>query len=357
MLARLFGQRIHSVTEAMVDSTPKSDDFSPLGAAIVHRGVGSWNADQLLAAIIESTDDAVISKDLDGIISSWNAAAQRLFGHAASEAIGRPITILIPPDRLSEEEAILRQVRQGARFEQHDTVRRRKDGTLVDVSVTVSPIKDQRGRVVGASNISRDISERKRAQEQQALLIGEMKHRARNFGAIINALAKQSVPAGETNEGLDQFVGRLHALLSMGEIVVDAPDRSVPIAKIAQATLAPFLGPERPSTIMGPPLSVSEQTAGALALAFHELATNALKYGALKMPDGALELLWSLQDNRVVIEWKERGAVSVREPTREGFGSRVIRNAVVREPDSSVAVLYEPDGLRCRFAFRSSPNN
>lgn len=311
------------------------------------------SANALLAAIVESTEDAVISKDLNGNISSWNAAAERLFGYSAAETVGRSITMLIPPDRLVEEEAILAKIRKGERFEHFDTVRRCKDGTLVDVSITVSPVKDPSGLVVGASKIARDIRDRKRAQEQQALLIGEMKHRARNFRAIIDALAKQSVPAGETNDALNKFVGRLHALLSMGEIVVDSPDRRVPIAKIAQDSLSPFLGPDRQSMIAGPDFSVSEQTAGSLALAFHELATNAVKYGALRTPEGTLELLWSLQDNLVVIEWKERGVTSVREPTRVGFGSQVIRTAVAREPDSRTELCYEADGLRCRFEFRA----
>jgi two-component system, chemotaxis family, CheB/CheR fusion protein len=113
-----------------------------------------------LAAIVASSDDAIISKDLTGVITSWNTGAQRLFGYSAQEAVGRPITLLIPPDRLDEEHGIIERIRRGESVDHFETVRRRKDGTLVDVSVTVSPIRDREGAVVGASKIARDITER-----------------------------------------------------------------------------------------------------------------------------------------------------------------------------------------------------
>jgi PAS domain S-box-containing protein len=118
-----------------------------------------------LASIVEFSDDAIISKDLDGIITSWNDGAHRLFGYSAKEAIGKPVTILIPPDRQYEEDAILKVIRHGERVEQYETVRRRKDGRLVDISLTVSPIRGVEGKVVGASKIARDISERKQEVE------------------------------------------------------------------------------------------------------------------------------------------------------------------------------------------------
>ena len=113
-----------------------------------------------LAAIVESSDDAIVSKDLTGIITSWNRGAEQLFGYTADEAVGRSITILIPPDRLSEEDTVLARIRRGQRVDHFDTRRRRKDGTVVDVSITVSPIRDATGAIVGASKIARDISDR-----------------------------------------------------------------------------------------------------------------------------------------------------------------------------------------------------
>jgi two-component system CheB/CheR fusion protein len=115
-----------------------------------------------LAAIVASSDDAVVSKELNGIITSWNAGAERLFGYSAEEAINKPITIIIPPERYHEEQQILDRIHSGERVEHFDTVRRRKDGSLINVSITVSPIKHPDGRVIGASKIARDISERVR---------------------------------------------------------------------------------------------------------------------------------------------------------------------------------------------------
>jgi PAS domain S-box-containing protein len=129
----------------------------------------------LLAAIVESSDDAIVSKDLNGIISSWNKGAERIFGYTAEETIGQPITMLIPPDRLDEETAILEQIRQGQTVDHYETVRRRKDGGLIDISLTISPIRNEAGNLVGASKIARDISERKLREEEilfQAQLLG-----------------------------------------------------------------------------------------------------------------------------------------------------------------------------------------
>src|SRR5882762_9105242 len=115
-----------------------------------------------LSAVVASSDDAIISKDLEGVITSWNQGAERIFGYSAQEATGRPVTILIPPDRGDEESRILARIRSGERVDHYHTVRRRKDGSYVDVSLTVSPIKDGSGRIIGASKIARDISEQVR---------------------------------------------------------------------------------------------------------------------------------------------------------------------------------------------------
>ena len=123
---------------------------------------------QRLAAIVESSDDAILSKDLNGILMSWNSGAQRLFGYSADEVLGKSVTILIPDDHLDEEPKILERIRRGERVEPYETVRRRKDGSLIDIALTVSPIMDAFGKVVGASKIARDITDRKRAEQALA---------------------------------------------------------------------------------------------------------------------------------------------------------------------------------------------
>src|SRR5258706_10806990 len=111
-----------------------------------------------LAAIVDSSDDAIVSKTLDGVITSWNPAAERLFGYSAGEAIGQHILLIIPADRRSEEEDVLSRLRRGEKIDHFETVRRTKDGRLIPISLTVSPVRDGKGTLIGASKVARDIS-------------------------------------------------------------------------------------------------------------------------------------------------------------------------------------------------------
>ncbi|MGD0162352.1 MAG: PAS domain S-box protein [Candidatus Sulfotelmatobacter sp.] len=142
---------------------------STIAPAITERK-GSEDLRERLAALVESSDDAIIGKSLDGTITSWNAGAERMFGYSSSEAVGKPIQMLLPPERANEESAILAQIGKGERIDHFETVRVGQDAKRVDVSVTISPIRDRRGRIVGASKIARDIGERKRAEAVQERL-------------------------------------------------------------------------------------------------------------------------------------------------------------------------------------------
>jgi len=154
------------------------------------------------AAIVESSDDAIHPfQRSQGVIISWNRAAQRLFGYTAEEAVGKSITMLIPTDRLDEEPVILERVRRGERIEHYETIRQRKDGSLVDISLTVSPIKNEKGEVVGASKIARDITELKRARERQELLLREMDHRVKNLFALAISVLNLMRPFGGERPG------------------------------------------------------------------------------------------------------------------------------------------------------------
>ncbi len=139
----------------------------------------------LLGAIVDSSDDAIISKDLTGVITSWNKGAERLFGYQADEVIGKSITILIPPDRLSEEPDILSRLRRGERVDHFETIRRRKDGSLLDISLTISPVKDGQGNIIGASKIARDITERKRAEAALVASEGRFRQLADSMPQIV----------------------------------------------------------------------------------------------------------------------------------------------------------------------------
>ena len=173
-------------------------------ASAAYQTVISIGASKQLAAIVSCSDDAIISKNLDGIILSWNAGAERLFGYTAEEAIGKPITLIIPADRLDEEPKIIERLRKGERVDHFETVRKRKDGGLVNISLTISPLKDDRGRVVGASKVARDITDRKGAE--QARLSAEV---ASKLVQVQDAERRRI--ARELHDG----VGQLMAAISM----------------------------------------------------------------------------------------------------------------------------------------------
>src|SRR6202162_4359855 len=161
-------------------------------------------ATRLLAAIVESSHDAIVSKSLNGVISSWNKGAERLFGYAAEEAVGQNITLITPPERRDEERTIIEQLTRGERIDHFETVRMRKDGSLLDVSLTISPMKDASGRVVGASKLARDITERKRAEEALRQAQTDLAHASRlttmgEFTASLAHEVKQPIAAAVTD--------------------------------------------------------------------------------------------------------------------------------------------------------------
>ena len=255
-------------------------------------------AAQHYAAIVESSDDAILSKDINGVITSWNSGAQRLFGYTSQEAVGKPVTMLIPADRHDEEPRILERIRRGERIDHYETVRQRKDGSFVDISLTVSPIRDLRGNIIGASKIARDITERKRAEERQDLLLREMDHRIKNLFALAIGIVSLSGRSAKNVQDLVRSarerlsaLARAHALtLSHGPR--DDPQGTKPttLHSLIRTIIAPHENMEDAQggqiTIAGPDLAISGSAISSLALLLHEFGTNSAKYGALSAPKG-----------------------------------------------------------------------
>jgi PAS domain S-box-containing protein len=160
-------------------------------------------ANSKLAAIVQFSEDAIISKDLNGIITSWNPGAERLFGYTRQETVGQSISIIVPADRPDEEQNILDRIQHGARFEHYETVRRRKDGTELEVSLTISPLQNERGKIVGASQIARDITARKRAEEALRQAQVELQEHA---AKLEKAVAERTADLRATNEQLETFI-------------------------------------------------------------------------------------------------------------------------------------------------------
>ncbi|MCO5066472.1 MAG: PAS domain S-box protein [Rhizobiaceae bacterium] len=295
-------------------------------------------ASQRLAAIVASSDDAILSKDINGIITSWNGGAQRLFGYVEEEVVGKPVTILIPCDRQDEEPEILGRIRRGERIEHYETIRQRKDGTFVDISLSVSPILGADGKVVGASKIARDISDRRRAEEQKDLLLGEMNHRVKNLfalaGGLLNLAARD---ASSVPELVTRLQEKFHALarahsLTLSTAVERDPHGIVTLHALILEVLKPYLDGEKSESrivVSGADVPLGQKAVTNIALLFHEFATNALKYGALATSSGQVRAECSLKANDVCIVWYEVGVTpALADVGHEGFGSRLTRAAV-----------------------------
>jgi PAS domain S-box-containing protein len=305
-----------------------------------------------LASIIESSDDAILSKDLNSIIRSWNRGAERLFGYAPEETIGKPVTMLIPADRQEEEPAILERIKRGERVDHYETVRQRKDGSMVEISLTVSPIITAEGRIIGASKIARDITERKQAHERQLFLIRELEHRTQNLFAVVQAIVNRSLVEPYTLAKAKEILnGRLQALAQAHTMLAEAAWKGVPLAEIVKRQLAGFSGN---LSISGCDIDVNTPAAQQFALAIHELATNAAKYGALSVPEGRVSIACNVErangHSMFSFVWKESGGPPVVPPTRQGFGSNILLNAA-KQFGPEVALTYEPDGLRYEVRF------
>jgi PAS domain S-box-containing protein len=305
-----------------------------------------------LASIVESSDDAIVSKNLDGVITSWNRGAERVFGYAAEEAIGQPITIVIPQDRHDEEREILTRIRRGERIDHFETVRQRKQGNLIVVSLTVSPVKDAEGKIVGASKIARDITGRKRSQEQIATLAREAEHRSKNLLATVQATVKLS--QSDTPAGLKGVIeGRLRALANVQSLFVETRWTGAELSKIATQELAPYFQTgERRLRIEGPQVLLPANVAQAVAVILHELATNAAKYGALSAPNGRIDLKWSHKaDGRLLLRWRETDGPAVQTPSRQGFGKRIIEQ-MIRQLNGETRFDWHAKGLVCEIALQ-----
>jgi PAS domain S-box-containing protein len=304
---------------------------------------------QRLVAIVETSDDAILSKDLNGVIASWNKGAERLFGYTAEEAVGQAVTLLFPEDRYDEEPGILERLKRGERIEHYETVRRRKDGSLIDVSLCVSPIKDG-GKVIGASKIARDISERRRAQEQQNLLVGEIKHRIKNTLATVQAIASRSISTASLAER-EEFHARLRALANAHDLLTNENwDRAL-LNDVVDRALAPFRDNQRDRLITSGPgnIWINANAAQLLTMALHELATNAIKYGALSNEAGKVRVDWvQVTQPRPLarLRWQESGGPPVSPSPHKGFGSLLLERVFTGE-SGSAQCEFPPEGVIC----------
>ena len=320
-------------------------------AAAAYQTFLSLNATQRIASIVECSDDAILSKDLNGVITTWNRAAERVFGYSAEEVIGKPVTILIPPERQHEEPIILERIRRGERIEHYETVRMRKHGSRVEISLTVSPVKNAEGKIVGASKIARDITEQKGSQAQIAILAREAEHRAKNVLATVQAIVH--LTQSDTPGGLKHAIeGRIQALANVHSLFVQSRWTGAELHTLVTQELSPYCEDgETRARIDGPNLVLEPDAAQTVAVTLHELATNGAKYGALSVPGGRVQVEWSCApDRRLVLRWAETGGPRVKPPTRHGFGTRVMEGMIRGQLKGEMRFDWRAEGLACEIA-------
>lgn len=461
-----------------------NDGFDDDGAGVPDAGAdasgaapesGDFSSAALLAAIVEGSDDAIVAKDLDSKVLSWNAGAERLFGWTAQEMIGQSIRLLIPAERQAEEDAILRQIQQGRQVSAFHTVRLRKTGAEVRVSVTVSPIRDASGKIIGASKIARDVGALERAREKLAeseqrfkmmadnisqlawiadaegnlfwynkrwfdytgttleemqgwgwtrvhhpdhvdrvveriqhswdsgepwedtfplrgrdgnyrwylsrarpirdeegrivnwfgtntdvteqraqaesieTLLQEVNHRSKNMLTLIQALARRSAPGDDAF--LKRFTRRLEALSANQDLLVRRAWTSVDFEELVRAQLSyAFDIAESRIVLDGPPFQIGARAAETIGMALHELATNALKYGALSVDGGQVSVCWGKDGERFVVDWRESGGPAVAAPDHAGFGTAVIRDFPRTALDAETALDFAEGGAHWHFS-------
>jgi PAS domain S-box-containing protein len=303
-----------------------------------------------MAAIVESSLDAIVSKDLNGIITSWNPAAERLFGYTADEAVGQSVLMLIPEGRQDEETTIIERIRRGERVDTFETMRRRKDGTLIPVSLTISPVRNARGRIVGASKIARDITSHKESERRIRVLMREVNHRVKNQYSVILAMIRESGKRSSDPAGFElQVRERIMALADSHDLLVSADWSGATVCELLRAQVKPFADSER-ITLSGPPLLLHPNAVQYLGIAFHELATNATKHGALSVKGGRIVVDWQIvpgDDGTDYLElaWREEGGPPATPAERTGFGSVVLQRITPQALNGSSEVLYGDSGI------------
>jgi len=320
------------------------------------------NADARLAAIVDSSYDAIVGKDLNSIITDWNQAAERVFGYSAEEAIGQSILMLIPEHMHNEEVEIISRIRGGERIPSFETTRRRKDGSLISVSLTISPIKNSAGEIVGASKIARDITAAKESERRIRLLMREVNHRVKNQFAVILSMVRETSKRSTDPGEFEQMIrSRIMALSRSHDLLVTSEWAGASLFDLVQEHLKPF-GHEERISLSGPLLTLQSNAVQNLGMAFHELGTNSSKYGALAAEGGHIEITWKVEvdpqaQRRFHLLWHETSSAAavaaVRKPgerkdagERKGFGTVVLQRVTPQSLSGSSSLERSPGSVK-----------
>ena len=306
---------------------------------------------QLAAAIVTASQDAIVSFTPAGEFLSWNPAAEDLFGFSAAEVIGQSsFDLFVPLSHREEYGALLAEAHDG-RPVTRDTVRLRKDGTLLDVEIRASPMRNAAGKIESVAAIYRDVSERKRNEHRQLMLMKELSHRGKNLFAVINSIARLSLASAASMESArDGLMGRLDALQRSYGKLTHAGFDGERLKDIVDSEVEAF---KERIHVQGPDVLMKGRAVQTFALIVHELATNASKYGALSLPAGRIKLTWSVSGvgdgRRLRFDWVEGDGPPVAPPQRKGFGTTLIKSIAAFDFECDPELVFEAQGVRYGF--------
>ncbi|HEX8526772.1 sensor histidine kinase [Allosphingosinicella sp.] len=301
--------------------------------------------------IFEQANDLIITADLSQIITDCNPAAADAMEMSRDEIIGRSITDFLTPAGADQAREML-----GRKLDRGGTTRHELDvisrsGKILNWEINSTLTLDPSGRPVGLHAIARDVTERRRAEERQRLLVNELNHRVKNTLALVQGLALQSFKDGrDPGEAREAFQKRLAALATAHDLLTRESWEGATLERLVEEALGHHNAQDQRIGWAGPPVTLNPKAAVSLVMALHELSTNAAKYGAMSVPEGRVTVSWQLTGpGRLGIEWRERGGPPVAPPARRGFGFRMIERALAADLAGGARLDFEREGLVCRI--------
>lgn len=337
----------------------RADDLKQAFADLKARHAALATSEARYRLAVESaTDYAIFTIDLAGRITGWNSGAQNLLGWSDDEVVGRPANVIFTPeddrDAVAEKEMRL-AVSEGRADD--NRWHRRKDGGRFWANGLMMPMRDDAGGLAGFLKILRDRTDARRAHEHQQLLINELNHRVKNTLATVQAFITQTLrTAASLPEAREAITARLIALAKAHDVLTAECWEGADLAQIVADALRVHAGDGQRCTWQGNSVRVTPRIALALSMMLHELATNAIKYGALSNATGTVAVSWALSSTdglgsdagiRLGLRWEERDGPPVTTPIRNGFGSRMIERGLANELSGEVRLRYEPTGVIC----------
>jgi PAS domain S-box-containing protein len=317
--------------------------------------------DSSFRIVVEYAPNGIVMVDHNGHIILVNNTSERMFGYHRSELIGQPIEMLVP------EAARMRHPTQRGSYQHgpearpmgagRDLAALCKDGSTLPVEIGLTPIPTDVGVYILATVI--DISERKKNEDHRETLVRELSHRVKNNLAVVQSIASLTAANAETKEEfIEAFTGRLSALGSAHSLLAEADWEDTDLRALLDRVLEPFQT-NNAFTVLGHRESLSAATTSSLSICFHELATNAVKYGALHYPDGKIIVTWKrTTPTNLRIEWSEPGGPNVVRPSsKTGFGMLMIERTIIHQLRGTVKMEFDPAGLRCVFDIPAKNGN